>query len=181
MDAKTVMREEHLAYRRHLRTHPALKGPLDAAIVSYAVDLVASFGTSCGRINVAAYEPYPSEPGGDGLVPALAGVSRRLFLPVTLPEGRLSWVVAGGDGPRYTSRVLASCGVVFVPALGVDASGLRLGKGGGYYDRALAGLDAYTCAVVFERERVASVPAEPHDVRVRAVLSEQGVRAVEPM
>jgi 5-formyltetrahydrofolate cyclo-ligase len=66
--------------------------------------------------------------------------------------------------------------VVVVPALAVDRNGLRLGRGRGYYDRALrhARPDAVLVALVFDEEFLDEVPAEPHDHRVTAVVTPSG-------
>ncbi|MCT1411746.1 5-formyltetrahydrofolate cyclo-ligase [Corynebacterium sanguinis] len=184
MSPKSAMRERHLAYRRHLRARPGLKRELDQAITAHAVDYLSSFGGE----NAAAYVPLASEPGGDGFVASLAAACRRLFLPVSLSGGVLQFSphdhalapgalgIAEPVGARFNSNVLRSCRVVIVPALGVGRDGMRLGKGAGYYDRALAGLDVPTVAVVYEREFVAAVPHDPHDVPVNAVITERGVR-----
>jgi 5-formyltetrahydrofolate cyclo-ligase len=62
---------------------------------------------------------------------------------------------------------------VVVPALAVGRDGTRLGRGGGYYDRALAHArpDAVLVAVVFDEELLEGVPAGPHDRRVTAVVT----------
>ena len=54
--------------------------------------------------------------------------------------------------------------------------GVRLGRGGGYYDRALrlARADAVVVALVFDDELVDELPAEPHDRRVTAVVTPSG-------
>ena len=61
-----------------------------------------------------------------------------------------------------------------MPALGVDASGMRLGKGAGYYDRALSVTDAPTAAVVYDDNVVNAVPHDAHDVAVQAVITPSG-------
>lgn len=63
--------------------------------------------------------------------------------------------------------------LIFIPALAVDKSGQRLGKGKGYYDRALADLEdvAPVIAVVFDDEIIDEVPTEDHDHPVDAVVS----------
>lgn len=68
---------------------------------------------------------------------------------------------------------VASADVVLVPAVAVDRTGVRLGRGGGSYDRALArvGPAILTAALLYDGELVDSVPAEPHDQRVRAVVT----------
>ena len=60
---------------------------------------------------------------------------------------------------------------MLAPALAVDATGHRLGQGGGSYDRALARTDAPVLAVVFDDELIAEVPTEPHDRLVSGVLT----------
>ena len=65
---------------------------------------------------------------------------------------------------------------VVLPALGVDRRGVRLGRGGGYYDRALQHVrpDAVLVAVVFDDEFVDELPDEPHDRRVTALVTPSG-------
>ena len=60
---------------------------------------------------------------------------------------------------------------MLVPALAVDHSGLRLGRGGGSYDRALArvGTQVPTVALLYDTELVPNVPAAPYDQRVRMI------------
>jgi 5-formyltetrahydrofolate cyclo-ligase len=55
----------------------------------------------------------------------------------------------------------------------VGRDGTRLGRGGGYYDRALAHArsDALLVAVLFDEELRDDVPAGPHDRRVTAVVT----------
>ena len=64
-----------------------------------------------------------------------------------------------------------SADLVLVPALAVDQSGLRLGRGGGSYDRALArvGAQVPTVALLYDSELLDRVPGGPHDQRVRMV------------
>jgi 5-formyltetrahydrofolate cyclo-ligase len=66
--------------------------------------------------------------------------------------------------------------VVFLPALAVDLSGNRLGKGKGFYDRALAQLaaaksKAKQIAVIFDEELLLQLPAESHDQKVDAAVT----------
>lgn len=184
MNTKHAMREEHTAYRRHLRSSPDLKRNLDAAISSHLRRLLSEV---TGH-NVAAYSPLPTEPGGKDMIPAAAEAARTLFLPISLPGGALRWSplsaapnttgafgIAEPTGARFNSNVLRSCRAVVVPALAVDAAGMRLGKGSGYYDRALAGLEVPTIAVVYARELVDAVQSDPHDVPVSAVVTENGI------
>ncbi|TDB95060.1 5-formyltetrahydrofolate cyclo-ligase, partial [Micromonospora fluostatini] len=76
-------------------------------------------------------------------------------------------------GPRLGVTAIAGADLVVVPALAVDRRGLRLGRGGGSYDRALARVPATvpTVALLHDGELVGSLPAQPHDRPVRAVVT----------
>ena len=66
--------------------------------------------------------------------------------------------------------------VVFVPLLAFDRAGWRLGYGGGYYDRTLAGLPAaIAIGCGFSAQEVDEVPAGNFDIRLHAVATEAGV------
>ncbi|MBG6140264.1 5-formyltetrahydrofolate cyclo-ligase [Longispora fulva] len=132
---------------------------------------------------VAGYVPVGSEPGGPELPNALGP---RVLLPVLLDDLDLDW--AGGalvpgprgllepSGPRLGVDAIATADLVIVPALAVDHSGARLGKGGGSYDRALARVrpGVPVVAVVFDGEFLPRVPAEPHDRPVTGVITPSG-------
>jgi len=62
---------------------------------------------------------------------------------------------------------------VLVPALAVDRRGVRLGRGGGFYDRSLplCAPGARLVAVVRDEEVVDELPAEPHDVPMTHALT----------
>lgn len=99
-------------------------------------------------------------------------------------EAKLESIVS--IGPRFTpTRIegadeLAKADLIVVPALAVDARGVRLGQGGGWYDRALehARPDVPIIAVVFEDEFFSDpdnyLPVEPHDQQVNGVLTPSG-------
>lgn len=82
---------------------------------------------------------------------------------------------------RLPESALAEANLVLVPALAVDHHGVRLGRGGGFYDRSLAGRDPHTLliALVRDTELLNELPSEPHDVRMtHAVTPERGVIAL---
>lgn len=106
-----------------------------------------------------------------------AGVT--VLVPITLGQGRLDWCdLTDPDRRHLGAAALSRVDVVLLPALAVARSGVRLGKGGGYYDR-LAPLlppTAVRVAVLHEHEVVAGLPAEPHDITVSHVLTRAGVQ-----
>ncbi|MGW2649668.1 5-formyltetrahydrofolate cyclo-ligase [Streptomyces sp. NPDC001393] len=148
---------------------------------------------------VAAYVSVGSEPGTPWLLDALRARGVRVLLPVLLPDNDLDWgeyagrdslarVQHGGkmalfepSGARLGPDSVTAADVVLLPGLAVDARGMRLGRGGGSYDRVLARLE---CAgarprlvvLLYDTEVVARVPAEEHDKPVHAVVTPSGVR-----
>jgi 5-formyltetrahydrofolate cyclo-ligase len=139
-----------------------------------------------GAAVVAAYAAVGTEPPTRALLDRLTASGCAVLLPVVSPDG-LAWapydgwhalVERGGllepaGGP---ARELTEAAVVLAPALAVDRTGNRLGRGGGHYDRALVGVPRERIvAVVFSDEVVDALPVEPHDVRVGAVLTPDGL------
>jgi 5-formyltetrahydrofolate cyclo-ligase len=177
--SKAKLRAGLLAARRS-RPSPAD----DSLVRSTLADLARGLPT------VAAYVPLPGEPGGPELPDTLAAVCGRLLLPVLLPDLDLDWAGYAGTlvpaarglreppGPRLGPGAIADADLVIVPALAVDRRGVRLGRGGGSYDRALARVDPGTrvVAVVFDGELLDEVPEQPHDRRVDVVVTPAGMR-----
>lgn len=60
-----------------------------------------------------------------------------------------------------------------VPAMACDKRGIRLGKGGGYYDRFLSGFEGVTACLVLEQMLFDALPREPHDAPVRYLFTQQ--------
>lgn len=69
---------------------------------------------------------------------------------------------------------------IFVPGVAFDQNGMRLGYGGGFYDRLLSNKrkDAPTTALVFDFQIVSSVPYESYDVPVEYLLTEKGLQKI---
>ena len=65
--------------------------------------------------------------------------------------------------------------MLLVPLLAFDASGHRLGYGGGYYDRTLEKRPVPAIGIAYAGQEVSSLPAEPHDMALSAILTENGL------
>ncbi|SFD33986.1 5-formyltetrahydrofolate cyclo-ligase [Micromonospora sediminimaris] len=183
-DAKRVARVGLLAQRR-ARTEDE-RAAAAARVQAELTFLVRRLRP--GR--VAAYAPVGAEPGGPDLPTLLADAlpaGADLLLPVLRDDLDLDW--AAWDGPqamvaagrgirepvgrRLGVAAVATADLVVVPALAVDRRGVRLGRGGGSYDRALARVPATALTVtpLYDGELLAELPAEPHDQPVRAVVT----------
>ncbi len=89
----------------------------------------------------------------------------------------------GTTGPGPEAAVLDP-DLLLVPLSAFDASGNRIGYGAGHYDRAIdrlrgMGRKPRLIGIAFDCQEVASVPAEPHDVALDAVLTESGFRVFQ--
>jgi 5-formyltetrahydrofolate cyclo-ligase len=65
---------------------------------------------------------------------------------------------------------------ILIPAVAFDRSGRRVGYGGGYYDRFLLKVPrAARIAAVFACQIVPEVQADPHDIPIQRIVTENGV------
>jgi 5-formyltetrahydrofolate cyclo-ligase len=186
--AKIALRDQLLTARR--RRSLLEVGEAARAIAQHVLDLPEVRRAA----TVAVYVSIGQEPGTGPLIERLHEEGRHVLLPVVLPDKDLDWArYAGPDalvparmgllepaGPTLGVDAIAGADVVLVPGLAVDPTGLRLGRGGGCYDRALARVPVGTpvCALLFDDEVIDRVPAAPHDRRVHAVVTPAGVRVL---
>ncbi len=182
--AKLALRDQ-LTTARH-RLGPTELGLFSRAIAGHLLDAPEVRRAA----TVAAYVSVGTEPGTSWLLDGLATTGRRVVLPVLLRDGDLDWAVHTGElvrarqgllepaGPRLGTDAVATADAVVVPGLAVSATGLRLGRGGGSYDRALGRvpLGTFTCVVLYDGETDRVVPTEPHDRAVGAVVTPSGLR-----
>ncbi|MFJ3867929.1 5-formyltetrahydrofolate cyclo-ligase [Streptomyces nigra] len=191
--AKRTLRRELLAVRGGLTPDDVRESATALAERALRLAELAQAGT------VAAYVSVGSEPGTLALLDALRARGVRVLLPALLPDNDLDWgpytgrdglvrVQHGGrmalfepPGPHLGPDAVTEADAVLLPGLAVDARGMRLGRGGGSYDRVLArlesaGADPALVVLLYDTEVVAHVPEEPHDRPVHAVVTPSGVR-----
>lgn len=185
---KSVLRADLLGVRRSLTA--AARAAAERAIAEHALELEELTGAR----TVAGYVSVGAEPGTRALLEALRGRGKRVLLPVLMADNDLDWAAYEGPrrleraarglyepaGPRLGSAAVLGADVVLLPGLAVDGRGLRLGRGGGSYDRVLARLEAAganpaRAVLLYAHELIGAVPAEPHDRPVDAVVTPEGV------
>jgi 5-formyltetrahydrofolate cyclo-ligase len=181
-DGKAAVRESILARR-------AGRGDADrtATAAAIAAHLATAPFTRVPR--VAVYLSMGTEPGTGPLIDALLARGIEVIVPVATTDSALDWVryeagaqltrsalgVLEPDGPRLGADAIAEAGLVIVPALAVDQAGWRLGRGAGYFDRALAHARGPICALVYADELLPTLPHEPHDIPVDLAVTEAGI------
>lgn len=145
--------------------------------------------------SVAAYVSVGSEPGTGPLLDGLRNAGVRVLLPVLRADNDLDWAEYEGPsalararrglleptGPRLGFEAVTHVQTALLPGLAVGADGVRLGRGGGSYDRVLSRVERAEArpaliVVLYSDEVLESVPAEPHDRAVDIALTPAGVR-----
>lgn len=179
---KEQVRAQVRAARRVRSEDPAAVAAMTERVMDIEVirDACAHHGV------VACYVSRPEEPDTSLLREALQTAGARVVVPRV--SGReLVWcdddplaTWARNDFGIYepaTAPIDVDPAAYIVPALAIDACGMRLGQGSGYYDRALETVDGpAVIALVFEDEVVDALPAEPHDRGVDIVVTDRRVR-----
>ncbi|WP_441250638.1 5-formyltetrahydrofolate cyclo-ligase [Kitasatospora sp. McL0602] len=186
---KAELRSRLLTERRALP--PEWRETAAAGLAEHAVGL-AEPGSTC-----AAYVSVGAEPGTRPLLDALRARGVRVLLPVLLPDNDLDWAAYEGHerlapagrgllepvGERLGVAAVCEAALVLLPGLAVDRRGLRLGRGGGSYDRVLArleraGVTPRLVTLLYAHEYLEEVPAEAHDLPVHAVVTPDGVHRI---
>lgn len=148
---------------------------------------LAAFLQGRGARRVLAYRALPGEPDVSGLAGAFELLAPRArFRPAphltlhpwnTATEpSRFGALQPPADAPR---RALETVDAVLLPGLAFDRWGVRLGYGGGFYDRLLPGFTGLTVGVVWDVLVVGALPREAHDLRVDWLATATGVRAAQ--
>lgn len=130
------------------------------------------------------------------LMPSMRALKpqHRLYLPRLKPDTTLDFLpwqesadmkanVLGIPEPIGEQAIsIAELDLVFMPLVGVDLQGNRLGMGAGYYDKSLAqaARRPYLIGVAHHCQQVESLPVDPWDIPLDALVTEQGMTVWRP-
>jgi len=108
-------------------------------------------------------------------LPVINRETRQLRFHVWYPGCPMEEDAYGIPKPKDTEVVQPT--LIFVPCVGYGPGGYRLGYGGGFYDRTLAGLRPrpVTVGLGYDFAYLPDLQAEPHDVPLDAILTDTGV------
>ncbi len=168
------------------KTAFAVRKAAYAAGQGQAAEILADFlAVHSGRA-LAGYMPMRTEIDP---LPAMAAHQGPVGVPVipgaAMPLKFREWTPGSAMQPGEFGALIPAEGawlqpqVLIVPLLAYDARGYRLGYGGGFYDRTLAGLRAKgpTLAIgfAFAAQEVAEVPIDATDQKLDFMVTEKGV------
>jgi 5-formyltetrahydrofolate cyclo-ligase len=187
--ARRALRAELAARRRLVSAPERARAALQAARnADRALHLAA-------HQRIAVYAALPAELDTAPLIALAASRGCRLYLP-RIDRRRASRAMRFaelrgplrrnrlGIGEPEGTRVVGArwLDLVFLPLVGFDAGGLRLGAGGGFYDRAFAFRQLRrvwrTPKLVgfgYAFQQLGNIIAAPHDVLMDAVVTDEGV------
>jgi 5-formyltetrahydrofolate cyclo-ligase len=173
---------------------------MEPGFAEAAATLVVALPAFARAGAVALYAAMPDEVSTCPMQRAAREAGKRRLLPRICEDRRLEFAECGRwedlrPGryrvlePPADAAVLALCDVdlVVVPGLAFDRRGGRLGRGGGYYDRALAeargrsgGGGPFVVGLTSSNQLVEEVPREAFDQLVDVVVTERELIAREP-
>lgn len=144
-------------------------------------------------VRVALYAALPDELPTRPLFEALRAEGRRCLLPRVRSRDLEFVPVMNWDEllpaqlgiltppPRRPAEDLRPQDLALVPGVAFDGAGRRLGRGGGFYDRAFADVSRspLLVGVAYALQVVAEVPAGSRDRAVDAIVTERGLRWFE--
>lgn len=149
-----------LSEKEHARLSLAVSNRLRQALDWYALDKIHYF------------EPIKDLQEVD-ITPFTRLLSPRKRLYTSRKEEG-AWQIVSINGELETE--IPACEVIIVPMLGFDQHLHRIGYGGGYYDKFLATQPkAKKIGVCFEMGRLNSIPAEPHDIPLDLIVTEDSI------
>jgi len=188
---------EKSALRGRLRK---IRKDIPADTRKYAGRAIARFALTHGLLarkrRLGLYIPSKGELDCRPLLDRALGLGADCYLPV-VPRARqrMLWFSRPGAGPywranrygipeyghRRSLRLRAAeLDILFLPLLGFDESGFRMGMGGGYYDASLAFLarrkhwrKPLLVGLAFDAQKVDRLPTDPWDIPLDAVITER--------
>ena len=136
---------------------------------------------------VGCYLALPREVQTRGLVDRCRKLGKKVCVPARTQDGSyaMAWLdrddetVPGPLGIRQPQAVRPApqreIDLMIVPGVAFDRNARRLGHGGGHFDRLLAKCSAVKVGLAFEVQVVDEVPADPHDVAMDLVVTEEAI------
>ena len=182
-DAKSALRDRAKAARK--QAYEAHGASANAALRQHGLDflelaatpVVSGFFAIRDEINPLPLMLKLFLAGSRLALPAMLGKGKPLLMRAWAPGEPLAETTWGIQEPLGDAAVIEP-DVVLVPLLAFDQAGYRLGYGGGFYDRTLAGLRAKkritAVGLAYDEQKVDAVPQDSYDQRLDWVLTPSG-------
>jgi 5,10-methenyltetrahydrofolate synthetase len=178
MRAELIAQREGVAPPRRRAVDAGINALLEQAFTSSARRVVAFCWPYRGEVDVRFAIRRFRDSGAVAALPEVQGRGRPLQFRQWWPGVAMVPGALGIPAPAGTDLVIPDA--AFVPLVGFDGAGYRLGYGGGYFDRTLAALarKPLTVGVGTEAARLPTIHPQPHDIPMDFIVTEAGVHAV---
>jgi 5-formyltetrahydrofolate cyclo-ligase len=176
-------RRRRLSSTERARAARAVARNVDRAFLLRAGQRVAIYSSLREELDTAQLIARALERGCRVFLPRIERRTGRIHFLETFAGCRQSTNHLGILEPQGTARVEARfLDLVLLPLVGFDAQGVRLGMGGGYYDRTFAFRNLHTSwrgprliGLAYAFQQLPSITAAAHDVRMDAVVTDKGI------
>jgi 5-formyltetrahydrofolate cyclo-ligase len=139
--------------------------------------------------NIALYFPFRNEVNTNILVKAFTNLHKNIYIPKVLDETNMAFNLLCNKSKFSINKFgikeldntdyidINNIDLMFIPMVGVDPNGCRLGYGSGYYDRIVSSFDKQSIkpllvGLAFEYQVFEMHVGEMHDLRYNLVFSE---------
>ncbi len=179
-DRKRALRSELIAARARLSQEERfarsqqIAERVDALPLLAGVRVVALYAALGTEVDAGAVFRRLQARGVRCLFPRSVPGERRLVFCAAEPWELVRGPLGAAEPPAGARAVdLADVDAFVMPGVGFSLDGLRLGRGGGYYDVTLKqAARAARVGVAFELQVLPTLPRDPHDVPLDAVVTE---------
>lgn len=186
MDSKSILRKQYKLRRASLFTSDDDKKKADNAIKEYFISLKKSHNISVFLV----YVSFRDEVDTKELIEYLLSGGSKVAVPRCYDNGRMEFFVISSlenlrtsaygilepeDDERFRVTDFEDS-LCIVPGLAFDSSGMRIGYGGGYYDRFLEKHEnVISVGFCYDLLIEKSVLTEKHDRKVDYIITEKGI------
>ena len=161
------------------------KNKLGLQIQKHALEIIDTRDIN----NIALYFPFRNEVNTNILVKAFTNLHKNIYMPKVLDETNMAFNLLCNKSKFSINRFgikeldntdyidINNIDLMFIPMVGVDPNGCRLGYGSGYYDRIVSSFDKQSIkpllvGLAFEYQVFEMHIGEMHDLRYNLVFSE---------
>ena len=179
---KSTLRKKYLDLRSREEHHEDKSLKICHGLIEYVKEQkpgkVFSFSSYGSEVDLNSFHDYLHNEGLSVFLPRITSRKGEMEFRIWKRTDKLSKNSYGILEPVVTAEVAApdSDSLIVVPALSVDKKGVRLGYGGGFYDRYISNHSNKQLIVpIFQNQITEVLPHDDHDILVDMAITELGL------
>lgn len=178
-EMRNLLRAQRIAMPDRLEKAAMLQSILRFWLLERADDVIGAYWPINGEFDPlpALYrwqEMAPENQQRRIALPVMNKQTKQLSFHVWYPSCPMEEDAYGIPKPKDTEQVYPT--LLLVPCVGFGPGGLRLGYGGGFYDRTLADIQPrpYTVGLAYQMAYLPDLESQEHDIALNTILTENG-------